>query len=197
MFRDTVNAWENPLLTRTGMFWHYEIFLVDPSIEQTINLADFNNAIVVPDDLAQAWRLVRADLDHALHIRPTKDGKVSGYEDLVQSTHNSHTEDGSTAPILTKQVYYLTDDDKQKALDFYKLVSALHIRDNTPEGHEHGARALRTEMQGISDLLHMKKTFDIYFGHSTYWTRAELDKHKVHNVNYVFGGHHIKMAKNV
>jgi hypothetical protein len=195
ILRDTVNAWNNPNLTRTGSFWHYCIFQVADGYN--INLADFNNAVQVPDNLAQAWRFIGADLNHALTIKPTKDGIVSSYADLVSPTLNSFTPDGSTAPVLTKQIYYLTDQDQQDAIAFMQLAASLHIRDNTPLGQEQAAQSLRSEINGITDLIQMKQTFDVYFNTSTYWKRSDLDKLKVHNVNYVFQGHDIPLAKNV
>lgn len=188
---------EDPRLERVGTYWHYEIFKVLPGFESSINLADFNNAVEIPERLAQGWRLVRADLNHALFIKPTPDGKVKGYEDLVQSTMNSFTPDGATDVAHQRQVYYLTETDKEIARDFLKFVSKLHIARHTPEGQERHARALRDEIDQTSDLIHMKRKFDTYFGHSQFWSNEELEKERKHKVDYTFNGHHKKMAKNV
>lgn len=178
-------------LKRVGMYWHYEICQVLPEYESTINLADYNNAVVIPDELIGAERFLHGNLDHALTIKPTADGQVRGYEDLVQATldYNDFS--------YKKQIYYMTDADKAKATAFLKLIADLHITQHTPEGREVPARYLRKELKQQTDLIALKRKFSTYFHVDIHWKRSDLDKEKVHNVDYRYHGPHVKLSKNV
>ena len=188
----------DPRIERVATWWHYEINRVLPGYENEINLEDFDNATVVPDDIWQGWRFIGADLDHALFIKPTKDGSIKGYEDLVESSLHSHTDDNSTGEHI-KQVYYLTDHDKYIATEFLKCVAIYHIKLHTPVGQEEGARALRDEIAEISDFLTMKRIFAIYFDVNFYsdWEREDLESERVHEIDYKFHGHHVELSKDL
>jgi hypothetical protein len=188
----------DPRIQRVGTWWHYEINQVLPGYENEINLADFDNAVIVPDQLSHAWRFLNADLNYALYIKPTPDGKITGFEDLVESSLHSFTDDNSTGEHV-KQVYYLTENDKAQACEFLKLVLTYHIDTHTPEGQEDHARALKAEIAGISDLMTMKRKMAIYFDVQLHadWKREDLDAEKVHKVDYKFHGHHVKLSQTV
>ena len=180
-------------LKRTGQYWQYGIWQVEPGAETDVraNLADYNHAVEIPDRLAQADRYLNADLNHALAIKPLPDGKVNpSYEDLIMASLNQQTKEHK------KHIYYLTEQNKKDACDLLKLILGQHIRKWTRLNHESHARNLRTEIMAETDLLKLKKLFAVYFDVNEHWTQQELDAARVHNVHYRYHPDHT-LADNV
>lgn len=190
-----IRAWSggDGRVTRTGQFWQYGIWQVTPGFEAEVagNLAYFNNAKIIPDNLARADRFLHADLNHALAIKPLADGKVApSYEDLIQATNDYTTGEHK------KQIYYLTDQDKSDACELLKLILDAHISNWTQVGMETDANNLRADIHASTDLIAVKKLMETYFNVTQHWKRSELDAARVHNVNYHYHPDH-KLAKHV